>query len=214
MARLSRKTRTFPKPTVNHWVLPLPGAGISVFETEIPALLGRLLGLTEKTLFDGRPGSQDAAVDGLVGDPLHGGNIPAAHAVGDMHQEPAALFLTDTLKRRLQQETLALPLGLRLLFLLTGKVGILGGIGVCICQRFFVQHYIFVGLPPTVTPFLGKQVRTEIFPLLVVLLGGIRVFRQEHLQGDFQHTIHKAVQDTAAVPLALMIRIVVVFHGV
>ena len=142
MARLSRKTRTFPKPTVNHWVLPLPGAGISVFETEIPALLGRLLGLTEKTLFDGRPGSQDAAVDGLVGDPLHGGNIPAAHAVGDMHQEPAALFLTDTLKRRLQQETLALPLGLRLLFLLTGKVGILGGIGVCICQRFFVQHYI------------------------------------------------------------------------
>lgn len=213
MARSSRKTRTFPKPTVNHWVLPLPGAGISVFETEIPALLGRLLGLMGKILFDGCPGSQDAAVDGLVGDPLHGGNIPAAHAMGDMHQEPAALFFANTLKRNLQQATLALQVGLCRLFLLTGKVGILGGIGVHIRQRFFVQQDIFVGLPPAVTPFLGKQARTEVFPLLVVLLGGIRVFRQEHLQGDFQHTIRKAVQDTAAVPPALMARILVVFHG-
>ena len=117
MARSSRKTRTFPKPTVNHWVLPLPGAGISVFETEIPALLGRLLGLVEKMLLDGCPGSQDAAVDGLVRDPLHGGNIPAAHAVGDVHQEPAALLFADSLKRRLQQVTLTLQMGLRLLFL-------------------------------------------------------------------------------------------------
>ena len=174
---------------------------------------GRLLGLVEKMLLDGCLGSQDAAVDGLVRDPLHGGNIPAAHAVGDVHQEPAALLFADSLKRRLQQVTLTLQMGLRLLFLLTGKVGILSGIGVHICQRFFVQHYIFVGLPPTVTPFLGKQVRTEVFPLLVVLRGGIRVFQQEHLQGDFQHTIRKAVQDTAAVPPALMARSLVVFHG-